>query len=323
MAAVNFGSLYDYNTNTGVITPITSAVKANVENAFKAIFGADLDVSDETPAGRFIEAITFLFVNVCAVNAQNANGINPNAAIGAYLDNIAALFGISRLTDETDAKFRKRILTSISRGFGYVESIWNELAKIQTLTSICVLENGNADPSVLPNDINGCAIDPHSIFVCVSGDGSEEEDLAVARAIYATKSAGCAYTDSTEYGTKVEKTITDEATGSSTLVRFYRPNRKYAKITVKVRGSAYTGTDIVADTKNSVVEFFKSRNTNDNILPMDIVAAISLSGLGIVCIESSINASADGEIYSDVDSLLLRPYEYALVKSSDIEVVLV
>ena len=131
MAAVNFGSLYDYNTNTGVITPITSAVKANVENAFKAIFGADLDISDETPAGRFIEAITFLFVNVCAVNAQNANGINPNAAIGAYLDNIAALFGINRLTDETDAKFRKRILTSISRGFGYVESIWNELAKIQ------------------------------------------------------------------------------------------------------------------------------------------------------------------------------------------------
>lgn len=323
MAAVNFGSLYDYNTNTGVITPITSAVKANVENAFKAIFGADLDVSDETPAGRFIEAITFLFVNVCAVNAQNANGINPNAAIGSYLDNIASLFGISRLTGETDAKFRKRIITSISRGFGYVESIWNELAKIQTLTSICVLENGNADPAVLPNDINGCAIDSHSIFVCVSGNGSDEESNAVARAIYATKSAGCAYTNSTEYGTKVEKTITDEATGSSTLVRFYRPNRKYAKITVKVRGSAYTGTDIVADTKNAVVEFFKNRNTNDNILPMDIVAAISLSGLGIFCIESSMKASADGKIYSDVDSLLLRPYEYALVEASDVGVVLV
>ena len=56
---------------------------------------------------------------------------------------------------------------------------------------------------------------------------------------------------------------------------------------------------------------------------MDIVAAISLSGLGIVCIESSIKASADGEIYSDVDSLLLRPYEYALVEASDVEVVLV
>ena len=56
---------------------------------------------------------------------------------------------------------------------------------------------------------------------------------------------------------------------------------------------------------------------------MDIVAAISLSGLGIVCVESSMKASADGEIYSDVDSLLLRPYEYALVEASDVEVVLV
>ena len=56
---------------------------------------------------------------------------------------------------------------------------------------------------------------------------------------------------------------------------------------------------------------------------MDIVAAISLSGLGIVCIESSMKASADGKIYSDVDSLLLRPYEYALVEASDVEVVLV
>lgn len=320
MQTFDFGTLYNYVTKNGIVVPTTGSIKSKIESIFKSIFGNDLDVSAETPAGRFIEVLTLMFVNICGANASNANGLNPNEAVGVWLDNIGALFGIIRLEGESDAKFRSRILASQSRGFGYVQSIWNELSKIDTLTSICVLENGEADPSVLPNSVNGIAVDPHSIFVCVSGAGTNEEDEAIARAIYSTKSAGCAYTDSSEYGTKVEKLITDAATGSQTLVRFYRPDQAYVDISVTVYGASYTGVDIKEDAKGAVLKYLREHNTNTNITENDINAAISLSGLGIVCTGVHLKRSADGEIYSDVDSILLRPYEFINVEDTDVKV---
>lgn len=306
-----FASLYDYATKNGIVIPATSDIRAKVENEFKTIFGSDIDTTAETPIGRLIEAITLLFVDICGVNAQNANGINPNSATGAYLDNIAALFGITRESGESDMKFRSRILKSQSRGIGYVRSIWNELSKVSTLTSICVLENGDADPSV----INGLTIDPHSIFACVSGNGTNEESALVAAALYATKAAGCAYHDADDCGTKVERTI------DGTTVRFYRPTQKYVRFTVNVIGSAYTGEDIVGDTQTAILNYVKDHNTNSIITKSDVLAAVSLAGLGIAATSVMMECSDDNTAWVTVDNLQLRPFEVVAPTASNVEVI--
>ena len=306
-----FASLYNYATKNGIVIPATSDIKTKVENEFKTIFGADIDTTTETPIGRLIEAITFLFVDICGVNAQNANGINPNSATGAYLDNIAALFGVVRESGESDMKFRNRILKSQSRGIGYVRSIWNELSKVSTLTSICVLENGDADPCV----INGLTIDPHSIFACVSGNGTNEESALVAAALYATKAAGCAYHDADDCGTKVERTI------DGTTVRFYRPIQKYVRFTVNVIGSAYTGEDIVGDTQTAILNYVKDHNTNSIITKSDVLAAVSLAGLGIVATSVTMECSDNNTVWVPVDALQLRPFEVVAPTTSNVEVI--
>lgn len=306
-----FASLYDYATKNGIVIPATSDIRTKVENEFKTIFGADIDTTAETPIGRLIEAITFLFVDICGVNAQNANGINPSSATGAYLDNIAALFGVIRESGESDMKFRNRILKSQSRGIGYVRSIWNELSKVSTLTSICVLENGDADPCV----INGLTIDPHSIFACVSGAGTNEESALVAAALYATKAAGCAYHDADDCGTKVERTI------DGTTVRFYRPTQKYVRFTVNVIGSAYTGEDIVGDTQTAILNYVKDHNTNSIITKSDVLAAVSLAGLGIVATSVTMECSDDNTVWVPVDTLQLRPFEVVSPTDSNVEVI--
>ena len=307
----SFAPLYDYATKNGIVIPATSDIRTKVENEFKTIFGADIDTTTETPIGRLIEAITFLFVDICGVNAQNANGINPNSATGAYLDNIAALFGVTRESGESDMKFRNRILKSQSRGIGYVRSIWNELSKVSTLTSICVLENGDADPCV----INGLTIDPHSIFACVSGNGTNEESALVAAALYATKAAGCAYHDADDCGTKVERTI------DGTTVRFYRPTQKYVRFSVNVIGSSYTGEDIVGDTKTAILNYVKEHNTNSIIAASGVLAAVSLAGLGIVATSVAMECSDDGKVWVPVNTLQLRPFEVIAPTASNVEVI--
>ena len=306
-----FASLYDYATKNGIVIPATSDIRTKVENEFKTIFGADIDTTAETPIGRLIEAITFLFVDICGVNAQNANGINPSSATGAYLDNIAALFGVVRESGESDMKFRSRILKSQSRGIGYVRSIWNELSKVSTLTSICVLENGDADPRV----INGLTIDPHSIFACVSGNGTNEESALVAAALYATKAAGCSYHDADDCGTKVERTI------DGTTVRFYRPTQKYVRFSVNVVGSSYTGENIVGDTQTAILNYVKDHNTNSIITKSDVLAAVSLAGLGIVATSVTMECSDNNTVWVPVDNLQLRPFEVVAPTASNVEVI--
>lgn len=96
--AVTFPDMYDYNDATGMTVPITSDIKEYVQNSFKDIFGDDMDLSDETPAGRLVEALTLMFKNAVGVNAQNLNQINIQYATGQYLDSMARFFGLERLS---------------------------------------------------------------------------------------------------------------------------------------------------------------------------------------------------------------------------------
>lgn len=321
----NFGDLYTYNTSSGVVIPQTSDIKAKVEAAFKDIFGNDFSVDPTTINGRLIEAITLLFVDVCGVNAQNVNGAAITQATGSFLDGIGSMFGIVRLTGETDNAYRKRILLSQSRGSGFAQSIMNAIGNVDGVTGVVVLDNGNEDPDVLPKSNTGATlsnsitVDPHSVFICVRGG----LDNAVALAIKSTKSAGCGYTERDQYGQITTVTLQNSETNTSFDAKFYRPKLRYARINVTVNDAAYTGDDILADTVASIRLLIDSNQMNSVITKSDIISAVASAGKNILAQEVTMRISDSDptlESGSTVDELVAMPYMFISSEYTEINV---
>lgn len=311
----NFGNLYEFNTASGIAIPQTSSIKANVELAFKNIFGANFSTIASTTNGRLIEAITMLFVDVCGVNAQNANGLNVTQAVGSFLDGLGSMFGIERLDGESDTSYRTRIVQSASRGSGFAQSVRQAIGNVPGVTAVVVLDNGNEDPDSLPKSNLGAplkeaiSVDAHSVFICVQG-GTDE---AIAMAIKSTLCAGCGYTVSTEYGTITTVTLTDIATNTSFTAKFYRPTQRYVKIEVTVNGAAYTGSDIVSDTKDSIVELLNDNAMNATIEKSEIISAVASLGKNIVCTQQTLKVSDTDstlETGTVVDEIIVHPYKF-------------
>lgn len=305
----DFGSIYTLSLKNGTVIPETNAVKSTLETAFKEIFGSDLCVDAETPMGRLIEALTLLFVNVIGVNAQNANSFNPSQAIGSYLDSLGAMFGVPRLIDESDALYRKRLLESQSRGSGFAQAIRQAISNVEGVDAVCVLENGHADPQNLPNAIHGISVPGHSIFVCVNGG----EDSDVARAIYNTKSAGCGYEATDEFGTLVEETIEDELSGSQNSVYFHRPVQLPVRFQVRVSDFQYTGSSIETSTADAIRAYIKDHSMNTTVTATEIAAAIGSDKSGIIC--KSVTMKIEAQTMNEITAL---PYQH--INITDIEV---
>lgn len=298
---MDFGDLYNYSTKNGVVIPNTDGIRDVVVQALKDAFeDQTLSTDPETPQGRIIEAITLLFADVLRVCAMNANGFNPSQAVGTYLDNLGALSETDRLFGESDYNFRKRIIDSHASGVGYAASIRRALSQVAGVTSICVLDNGKADPVVLPNSTNGISVGAHSVFICVGGG----DDMRIAEAIFKTLSAGCAFETSSEYGAVTTKVVADDQTNTSKSISFYRPQSIATTFAATVRDDVYTGTDIVQDTKNAIANFVNEHSTNYTITKGDIVSAIAAYGTGIVC--TDLVMTSDG---TPVDSLVILPYK--------------
>lgn len=296
---MNFGDLYNYSTKNGVVIPNTDGIRDVVVQALKDAFeDQTLSTDPETPQGRIIESITLLFVDVLRACAMNANGFNPSQAVGTYLDNLGALSETERLSGESDYNFRKRVTDSHASGIGYAAAIRRALSQVAGITSICVLDNGKADPAVLPNSTNGISVGAHSVFICIDGG----DDMKVAEAIFKTLSAGCAF--ETSYGTVTTKIVTDSRTNTSKSISFCRPQAITTTFAATVRDDVYTGTDIVQDTKNAIANFVNEHSTNYTITKGDIVSAIAAYGTGIVC--TDLVMTSDG---TPVDSLVILPYK--------------
>jgi hypothetical protein len=82
---------YDYIDLKGTVVADTSTTKTEVEAEQKAIFGDDVDLSDESPNGIMVNSETISRNGIAVNNANLANQINPNIAGGTFLDAIWAL----------------------------------------------------------------------------------------------------------------------------------------------------------------------------------------------------------------------------------------
>ena len=87
---------YEYITGQGVIVPDTSTVLTEIQDMFKEVFGADLDLTATTTQGRLIEMFqrnrTFC-IQICALVS---NMLNLNRATGFVLDDLGSLFLLER-----------------------------------------------------------------------------------------------------------------------------------------------------------------------------------------------------------------------------------
>lgn len=96
MANAKIAQYYDYVTPQGVIVPDVSTVLSEIQETMKSLFGQNLDTAPETAQGRLIEMFqrsrTFTIQAMAAVS----NLLNLNTAGGFVLDDIGALFLISR-----------------------------------------------------------------------------------------------------------------------------------------------------------------------------------------------------------------------------------
>lgn len=321
----SFSNLFTYVTDKGIVVPDTSEVKGKVEDAFREKWGANISTDPETLVGRLVEGITMLIVNVLGVNALNASSFNLSSAVGAWLDNIGALFNVARLAGETDALYRNRIVNSNSRGAGFAASIANAVGKVAGVTHVCVLDNGNADPAVLPygtSNTFGISVNPHSVFIAVANG----VDADIANAIYKTKSLGCAYHIPSAVGgcgERVNVEIKDDEDNAITTVTFYRPVLIPFRITANVLDDVYTGTDIETSVKDAMLSLFNGRTINTIITDGEIKAAIAQNAEGAICDSLVIEKSTtvNGETtWGNTSTITLRPYEYSDIKSSDITV---
>ena len=310
-----FQDLYEYSTPEGVVIPQTSSVKSMVEDAFDTVFGAEVSRDPTTPMGRFIEAITMLIVNVLCVNAQSANMLNPKYAVGNALDSIGAIFGIVRPLGMSDAEYRKMILNGQSRGRGFAESIERAVLEVEGVTSVVVLNNGLADPSVEPaGEPYSILVEPHSVAISVRSDGSETTLNAVAAAIDGAISLGCGMEcyDS-NIGEEVQKTV-----GGKTIT-FYVPDNEVDELSyaLTIAPNGYAGDDIEGDARGAVRAFLAQANVAGAFTHTELRDFVTDYGIGVICTSATI--FKDG---SAVSGVLLNPKDYIDVNpaDSDIEV---
>ena len=87
---------YDYITEIGVIVPDTETILSELQAMMREMFGQDMDLTPETPQGRLLEMWTRNREFCIQICAMVSNMLNLNKASGFVLDDLGALFLLSR-----------------------------------------------------------------------------------------------------------------------------------------------------------------------------------------------------------------------------------
>ena len=305
MSTAPLENIYSFQSNTGLVIPDTSNVRAQVIEGLKSIFGAEDFCTDaETPNGLLIDALTQMIKDFIGITAQNVNGLNITTAIGGWLDALGGIFGIQRSDDDTDYSYRVKILQSTSRGAGFVQSVYNAIyaSAVNKVSNVVVIANGKGESAILPTQEYGIEIDPHSIFISATCDTDTE--MAIAQAIDSSISLGCAFHNE-EGADRVEKLV------NGNRIVFYHPKEKFVKIVAKVNPIAYTGTDIIGDTTNAIKAAMVGKTACAITSVGDIMFAISGSGKGIVPVSVNFYVKpSQSATWEATDSILVRPTEF-------------
>lgn len=317
----------------GVVIPAGSAM-ASV-NGDRFVLENDVPIGDEGIGLGYAVAAEPGAVTVAANELNRMD----TAIVGWYGVNnpdSSSTYSVGGLI-ESDADFRARIAASRNTGTGYLASIKHAVDAVEGVTDTVIVENNTG----VVKEVDGVEMSPHSIFVCVEGGDAQ----TVAEAIFAGKSAGCAYTRigtgdvNSPYpyeahpsgGTEGEGMTVYDVCGLTHKVYFYRPEPFSIAVQVKVNLMNYTGSDYVADVRNAVMAWAEGRiesvqrpRIGIDVYASDIALAISALSPSIwvrsVGIKEGGAALSDGAYKQDV---FVAGSQMATVTPSEIRVIAV
>ena len=137
-----------------------------------------------------------------------------------------------------DRRYKSVALNSRSS----IQSAYSRLAALDGVIAVCMQQNRTDNPIQIDN----ITINPHSVYACVLGG----DDNEIAQALYASVSAGCDYTGTTE----VE--VRDPVTRAKDRIRFSRPKDKAISIKVTIRKTDGLPTNAEESIKDIIVQNF-------------------------------------------------------------------
>lgn len=163
------------------------------------------------------------------------------------VDNPAA--GITGRDEESRLEFEfRRALSVAKNAHGTVEALLSEIANIQGVLDVVILENTTSTPL----STQGVEIPGHSVFISVSGG----DDTEIAKAIYMKKDAGCGTAGNTEVSY-----IAPDVYNKKYSFNIERPTTLAFAIQVNMRLTPTTPSDIEDRVKKAILDNF---NGNDN-----------------------------------------------------------
>lgn len=83
-------------TSGGLSIATFPEIKTAVQNKYKEIYGSDIDLTNTTADGVFIENICLIINNILTTVEMLYSNMNIDTASGSYLDNLCALTGVYR-----------------------------------------------------------------------------------------------------------------------------------------------------------------------------------------------------------------------------------
>lgn len=149
--------------------------------------------------------------------------------------------GVTGYDVETDNAFRTRITANWFniRARGALGAIWDNMAQLKGVVSVCVRENPyNADLV-----IDNFTLPEHSVFVCVAGGDSGD----IAKCMYNQKTIGA----NTSGNTTV--TYYDTTTGLTNRYKIQRAESVKLSVSVSYSTSYYTTADVEDKIKSAIL----------------------------------------------------------------------
>lgn len=194
-----------YIDGNGIHMPTYEDRLADLEEAYRNIFGIDAELSESVPDYQLLSVFAKALDDTSALVLQAYNSRNPIYATGEALDLLLPQYGLTRQAGETDASCRVRIRNSLAgRSTGTADAL---LAAVRSVPNV-------KDAKLYVNETNSTdakGIPAHSIAVVTRGGGTNN----LAQAIFDKKAPGVG-----SFGTSTGTAV--DAEDNSHSVRFSR-----------------------------------------------------------------------------------------------------
>lgn len=229
-----------------------------------------------------------------------------------------AIVGSAAMTDYEFRLFRQNALANQSNNS--VRSVYSKLTLVPGVKSVSVREN-DLDIAQL---IDGVALEPHSLWVCVNDDGGLSAEIAST--LLACKTPGCRWSVSTNgSGTPVVYPTTDPYSGQVYEVKFVRsvPRTVYTRLYVRQNT---TMSDLATSVVNAVLAYAAGEvegqpgfTVGADVSPFDISGAVFCMIPGTYVRRCEV--SDDGVTWT-TSAIDIPPWERAVLPRGNISVVL-